>query len=148
MVGVSALSIEVSAPREAVFAVLADARRYADWVVGTSSVRDADESFPARGSRFGARIAVGPLSDDAVTTVLECDGPRRLVLRTRTRRLGAAEIELELEEQGKEATLVTMRERAVGNQLVRLAQKLGDPLLSARNRRSLQRLQELVESGA
>lgn len=148
MLGVSVVSIEVSAPRESVFAVLAEARRYADWVVGTSSVRDVDESFPERGSRFGARVSVGPVSDDAVTTVLECVDPRRLVLRTRTRRLGAAQIELELEERGEEATLVTLRERAVGNQLVRLAQTLGDPLLSARNRRSLQRLQELVESGA
>jgi uncharacterized protein YndB with AHSA1/START domain len=147
MLPVSVASIEVSAPRERVFAVLGDARRYTDWVVGTSSVRDADESFPARGSRFGARVAVGPVNDDAVTTVLECDEPRRLVLRTRTRRLGAAEIELELEERGEDVTLVTLRERAVGNQLVRLAQTLADPLLSARNRRSLRRLQELVESG-
>jgi len=147
MPGVSVVSIEVSAARESVFAVLGDARRYADWVVGTDSVRAVDESFPARGSRFGAHISIGPVSDDAVTTVLECDDPRRLVLRTRTRRLGAAQIELELEERGEDVTLVTLRERAVGNQLVHLAQRLADPLLSARNRRSLRRLQELVESG-
>jgi uncharacterized protein YndB with AHSA1/START domain len=145
---VSVVWIEVSAPREAVFAVLGDARRYADWVVGTSSVHAVDESFPARGSRFGARIAVGPISDDAVTTVLECDEPRRLVLRTRTRRLGAVQIELELEERAEDVTLVTLREHALGNRLVRLALALGDPLLSARNRRSLRRLQERVESGA
>lgn len=148
MPGVSVVSIEVSAPREGVFAVLGDARRYADWVVGTSSVHPADESFPARGSRFGARISVGPVSDDAVTTVLECDEPRRLVLRTRTRRLGAVQIELELGERGEDVTLVTLREHALGNRLVRLTLALGDPLLSARNRRSLRRLQELVESGA
>jgi uncharacterized protein YndB with AHSA1/START domain len=147
MVGVSTVSIEVSAPRERVFAVLGNAHRYADWVVGTRTVRDADESFPARGSRFGARVAVGPVNDDAVTTVLECDEPRRLVLRTRTRRLGAAQIALELEERGAE-TVVTLREHAVGNQLVRLAQSLGDPLLAGRNRRSLQKLKELVETGA
>lgn len=147
MVGVSTVSIDVSASRERVFAVLATPHRYADWVVGTRTVRDADESFPARGSRFGARVAVGPVNDDAVTTVLECDEPRRLVLRTRTRRLGAAQIALELEERGAE-TVVTLREHAVGNQLVRLAQSLGDPLLAARNRRSLQKLKELVESGA
>ena len=148
MQSVSVVGIEVSASREDVFAVLADARRYADWVVGTRSVHSVDESFPARGSRFGARISVGPLGDDAVTTVLECDEPRRLVLRTRTRRLGAARIELELEEGGADVTLVTLREHAVGNRLVRLAQSLGEPLLSARNRRSLRLLQELVESAA
>ena len=147
MVGVSTVSIDVSASRERVFAVLANAHRYADWVVGTQTVHDADESFPARGSRFGARITVGPVNDEAVTTVLECDEPRRLVLRTRTRRLGAAQIALELEERGAE-TVVTLREHAVGNQLVRLAQSLGDPLLAARNRRSLQKLKELVETGA
>ena len=146
MVVVSTVSIGVSAPRERVFAVLGNAHRYADWVVGARAIRDADESFPARGSRFGARVAVGPVNDDAVTTVLECDEPRRLVLRTRTRRLGAAQIALELEERGAE-TVVTLREHAVGNQLVRLAQSLGDPLLAARNRRSLQKLKELVETG-
>lgn len=147
MAGVSVASIEVSAPPERVYAVLSEARRYADWVVGTRAVSAADERFPERGSRFGARVAVGPVTTDAVTTVLERDEPRRLVLRTRARRLGAVEIRLELEERGA-ATLVTLHEHALGTPLARFVQSLGDPLLTARNRRSLQRLKELVEDGA
>jgi uncharacterized protein YndB with AHSA1/START domain len=143
----SVARIEVLATRERVFAVLGEPERYADWVVGTRAVRDADESFPERGSRFSARVGTGPATLDAVTTVLEHEEPRRLVLRTRLRRLGAAQIDLELEERGA-ATVVTMRERAVGDPISRFAQSLGEPLVTARNRRSLQRLKQLVERGA
>jgi uncharacterized protein YndB with AHSA1/START domain len=143
----SVARIEVLATRERVFAVLGEPERYADWVVGTRAVRDADESFPERGSRFSARVGTGPVTLDAVTTVLEHEEPRRLVLRTRLRRLGAAQIDLELEERGA-ATVVTMRERAVGDPISRFAQSLGEPLVTARNRRSLQRLKQLVERGA
>jgi uncharacterized protein YndB with AHSA1/START domain len=144
---VSVVTIEVAASPERVFAVLSEPRRYADWVVGTHAVRDADETFPERGSRFHARVGSGPASVDAVTTVLEREEPRRLVLRTRLRRLGAAEIGLELRERGT-ATVVTMRERAIGDPVARLAQALGEPLLEVRNRRSLQRLKRLVEADA
>ncbi len=141
----SVVTIEVSASPERVFAVLSEPRRYADWVVGTQAVRDADESFPERGSRFRARVGSGPATVDAVTTVLEREEPRRLVLRTRLRRLGAAEIDLELHERGA-ATVVTMRERPIGDPVARLAQTLGEPLLEVRNRRSLQRLKRRVEA--
>jgi hypothetical protein len=84
---------------------------------------------------------------DAVTTVLEREEPARLVLRTRARRVGAAQIELDLQERTG-ATLVTLRERALGDPFSRLAQTVSEPLLASRNRRSLQRLKELVERGA
>ncbi len=144
---VSVTTIEVDASRERVFAVLSEPHRYAEWVVGTKAVRDADERFPERGSRFGARFGSGAATVDAVTTVLECEEPRRLVLRTRARRLGAVQIELELEERGL-ATTVTLRERPVGMPLAKLASALGEPLITARNRRSLQRLKQLVETDA
>lgn len=143
----SAVRIEVAAPRERVFAVLSEPRRYADWVVGTRVVRHADESFPERGSRFTASVGGGPAELDAVTTVLERDEPRRLVLRTRIRRIGAAQIDLELEEVGA-STVVTMRERTIGDPLSRFAARLGEPVLAARNRRSLRKLKDLVERGA
>ena len=143
----SLTTIEVAAPRERVYAVLADPYRYPEWVVGTRSVRDADERFPEPGARFSARVGTGPVSVDAVTTVLEREEPARLVLRTRARRVGAAQIELDLQERGT-ATLVTLRERALGDPVSRFAQTVSEPLLASRNRRSLQRLKELVERSA
>ncbi len=144
---VSVVTIEVAASPERVFAVLSEPHRYADWVVGTKSIRDADETFPERGSRFSARLGSGAATVEAVTTVLEREEPRRLVLRTRARRLGAVQIELELEERGL-ATNVTLRERPIGAPLAKLASTLGEPLVTARNRRSLQRLKQLVEANA
>ena len=44
--------VHIHASPEEVFAVLADPERYPDWVVGAAGIRDADESFPAAGSRF------------------------------------------------------------------------------------------------
>jgi uncharacterized protein YndB with AHSA1/START domain len=44
--------VHIEASRDDVFAVLADAERYPDWVVGAAEVERHDDEFPAVGSRF------------------------------------------------------------------------------------------------
>src|SRR3954451_21888989 len=51
----------MDAPPDEVFAVLADARSYGEWVVGSKDVRAADPGFPAPGSRFPHSVGLGPL---------------------------------------------------------------------------------------
>ena len=79
-----------NASAQDVFAVLADADRYGDWVVGSSAVRDADDGFPAVGTRFHHRVGVGPLKIDDHTEVLDVAPPLLLVLRANARPFGIA----------------------------------------------------------
>jgi uncharacterized protein YndB with AHSA1/START domain len=137
--------VEIDAPVAEVFAVLADASSYGDWVVGSDTIRDADESWPAVGSRFHHRVGIGPLKVNDHTEVLELDAPHRLVLHARARPLGTAKVTLQLSERG-DHTEVTMIETA-GDPLSQLAlNRLTDPLVHVRNVESLRRLKRIVET--
>ena len=52
--------IDVAAPPETVWAVLAEPAAYGEWVVGTKVTR-ADASWPTVGSSLEFRVEVGPL---------------------------------------------------------------------------------------
>lgn len=129
---------------ERVFAVLSDPSSYGRWVVGSDTVRDADDAWPAVGSRFHHRVGVGPLKINDHTEVLESDPPRRLVLHAKARPLfGTARVELDLERRGG-GTLVTMVEDA-GDPLTKLVfWGLTHVLVRGRNAESLRRLEELA----
>jgi uncharacterized protein YndB with AHSA1/START domain len=145
-VNVATTEAEFSVPPERVFAVLADPKSYADWVVGSHSVGDADPDWPAVGSRFQHRVGAGPLTLKDHTEVLEVDPPHRIVLRARARPLGTAKVEMVLKPSNG-GTHVTMTEVA-GDPLSRLAiNPLTDPLVHHRNRESLRRLQRISETG-
>ena len=78
--------IEIAAPPERVWAVLADPQCFDDWVVGAQDVRDADASWPAVGSKLHHSTGVGPLTVDDETAVEVAEPPTRLVLLARARR--------------------------------------------------------------
>ena len=134
----------INASPTRIFAVLDDAECYAQWVVGARKIRDADAEFPAAGSRFHHQIGVPPLVLNDHTEVLEHEPPARLVLRAKTRPFGTARVELRLAAEGA-GTRVTMTEEA-GDLASRIVlNRLSDPLVHARNDRSLQRLRRLAE---
>jgi uncharacterized protein YndB with AHSA1/START domain len=136
----------IDAPPERVFAVLARPEAYADWVVGSDTIRDADPNWPATGSRFHHRVGIGPFKVNDHTEVIELDPPRKLVLHARARPLGTALVSLLLEPQG-DGTRVTMHETA-GDALSKLAiNPLTDWLVHHRNVESLRRLKRIAESG-
>jgi uncharacterized protein YndB with AHSA1/START domain len=136
----------IEATPDRVFDVLADAGSYADWVVGSSVIRDADESWPAVGSRFHHKVGVWPLRVKDNTKVIAVDRPRRLKIHARARPLGTACVELVLEPQA-EGTQVTMHETA-GDALSRLAiNPLTEWLIHLRNVESLRRLKRIAETG-
>jgi uncharacterized protein YndB with AHSA1/START domain len=136
--------ITISTPPGRVFDVLSDAQRYPEWVVGTQEVKAADEGFPSVGESFYPRVGLGPVLVDGKTTVLESSRPHRLVLHARAHPVADAIVTLDLAE-AEEGTLVTMREQPAGVAPLRLAQRLGEPLLRRRNDESLRRLKELAE---
>jgi uncharacterized protein YndB with AHSA1/START domain len=136
----------VDAPPERVFAVIADPKTYADWVVGSDTIRDADPTWPAPGSRFYHRVGVGPIKVKDHTEVLEADPPRKLALHARARPLGTAKVTLLLEPEGN-GTRVTMEEVA-GDTLSKLAiNPVTDWLVHHRNVESLRRLKRIAETG-
>jgi uncharacterized protein YndB with AHSA1/START domain len=137
--------ILIAAPREKVFAVLADAKRYADWVVGTSAVRDADSEWPRPGARLYHSVGAGPVTVDDSTEVVECVEPERLVLLAHLGPLGDFTVDLCLDDLQGDATKVTMVEGPVEG-ISRLAGPAGDAFGKGRNALSLRRLKELAES--
>jgi uncharacterized protein YndB with AHSA1/START domain len=133
-------------PPERVWAVLADPQTYGYWVVGSETIRDADPTWPAVGSKLHHRFGVGPLKINDNTEVLESDPPHRLVLQARGRPLGTARVELDLAEEDG-GTRVTMREHP-GDPISRLFHNpLLDWLVRVRNEASLKRLEELAVAG-
>jgi uncharacterized protein YndB with AHSA1/START domain len=142
------VTVTVDAPPEDVWAVLADADSYGEWVVGSDTVRDADAGFPAKGTRFHHRVGVGPLKTNDHTEVLEADPPFRLELRANARPLGIARVTLLMTPRTGGRTDVTMIEGPGGPISRILLNPLTDPLVKLRNRESLQRLKRLAEERA
>ncbi|HEX2144701.1 MAG TPA: SRPBCC family protein [Glycomyces sp.] len=140
-----AVSIEIDAPAEAVFAVLADGWTYPAWVVGASHVRDVDERWPARGSRLHHSIGPWPLHIEDVTVVLTSRPPTLLELEARLWPLGAAWVRLELAQLGPHRTRVTMTEQARRGPIHLLPKAVQSRVLAPRNRESLRRLAHLTQ---
>lgn len=137
---------QIVASPESVFAVLAEPANYADWVVGSHSIRDADPGWPEVGSRFHHRVGVWPLTVNDHTEVLDVDPPHRLVMHARARPAGTARVTMLLAARAG-GTYVTMTETA-GDRLSRLAiNRLTDPLVHRRNVQALRRLKRIAETG-
>jgi uncharacterized protein YndB with AHSA1/START domain len=134
-------------PIKRVFAVLADPKTYAYWVVGSDSVRDADASWPAVGAKLHHRVGVGPFKLNDNTEVLELVEPVHLTLQARARPLGTARVVLDLVDLG-DRTHVTMVE-GPGDHFSRLLHNpIADFILRRRNDEALRRLGELALSDA
>ncbi len=141
------VEIDVAAPPEAVWDVLADPGAYGDWVVGTQNVTRADASWPEVGSALEYRIGIDPISLGDRTQVVEAVPPRLLVLRAELQRLGAAAIRLELE-PAESGTHVVMDEEPVEGLASALHTRLSDAALKARCDVALGRLKRLAEARA
>jgi uncharacterized protein YndB with AHSA1/START domain len=137
--------IMIDASPEAVWAVLADPQTFDDWVVGAQNVRDADDSWPAVGSKLHHSTGVGPLTVDDETRVEEAVPPNRLVLLAKVGPVGEFRITLELRGEGSQTTLF-MREDPVGG--VAAHTPGTDTAIAARNEISLGKLKELAEGTA
>jgi uncharacterized protein YndB with AHSA1/START domain len=137
--------IHVNAPPEAVFAVLADPRSFARWVVGSRRIRAADPEWPAAGSRFDHTVGVGPVKIDDRTTVRASERPHRLELLVRARPLTQAVVSLRMRAEDG-GTRIDMDENPADlrSRLV-VFNPLTEPLVRLRNAESLRRLKALAE---
>lgn len=135
----------INAPLEKIFDIILEPKYFAYWVLGTKDIRGADEDWPAVGSTFHHSVGVGPIHIEDVTTVLEREEPRRLVLRALTRPLGTAIVRLTLEPDSDGGTRVVMEEETESGPATYLPDFLLYWLVGIRNAAALQRLQRLVE---
>jgi uncharacterized protein YndB with AHSA1/START domain len=134
----------IEAAPERVFAVLADGWSYAGWVVGTSTIRAVERTWPAPGARLFHAVGAWPLMVKDHTRVLECEPGRRLLLRARGWPLGEADIDIVVEPAGT-GSVVTMIEDPVSGPGMLLRNPAGEAFLDARNKQSLERLGALSE---
>lgn len=136
-------------PPEAVWDALADAYGYGYWVVGSSEIRDADDTWPAPGSRFEHTVGIRPLRVRDHTESLEAQRPRLLRIRAKARPVGTARVTLELTPQDG-GTRVRMTENPDGLTAWLSLNPLVQLLVGGRNAESLMRLEELalLQAGA
>ncbi len=129
----------VAAQPADVWAILADPRGYAFWVVGSHDIPEADATWPAVGATFRHVQGQGPLKMTDTTTVLEVQAPERLVLQVRVRPILTAIVELELRPQ-RGGTCIAIDERVNGGALRLLPRLVTSPLIALRNADGLRRL--------
>jgi hypothetical protein len=126
-----------------VWDVLADPSGYANWVVGSKEVRDADPGFPAPGTRFHHTIGIGPLSLRDHTEVVVAERPHLMRLRAKARPLGTATVVVEIM-PGRTGSTVRISERPDGVYAPLALNPLVHVLTKLRNAESLRRLEELA----
>ena len=136
-----------SAPPAAVFAVLADGWRYADWVVGAKTIRHVDDSWPAVGARFHHKVGVGPVEirDSSVCEAVEPD--RSVSLRVKAFPAGSARVRIVLQPTDDGGTEIIMEERPLEGFVRRFDNPLQRAALRVRNVESLRRLARLAAKG-
>jgi uncharacterized protein YndB with AHSA1/START domain len=139
---------EIAAAPEHVWAILADATTFADWVVGCKEVRDVEGAWPEVGAVLHHTVGAATATIEDTTSVVESEPNRRLVLRARARPAGVATVRLELASGEGGGTLITMEEEVVDGAASHLPTPVTDVLLKPRNAECLRRLKRLAEERA
>jgi uncharacterized protein YndB with AHSA1/START domain len=136
-----------SASPEAVFAVLADGWRYADWVLGAQRIRAVDEDWPQPGSRFHHRVGAGPVKVEDSSQVEALDPGRGISVRVKVRPIGTARVRIVLVPQDDGGTEILFEEHPLEGPLRQRFVRAVDAVLWVRNVESLRRLARIAEKG-
>ena len=124
-----------------VFAVLRDGRSYGHWVVGTRTIRDVDDGWPASGTRLHYTIGYAPLRHDNVTTAHVYDPESRLQLEAHAWPAGTAFIEI-IATPTEGGTTVSIEEHPLRGLAKLLHNPVLDRLIKVRNVETLRRLEQ------
>jgi hypothetical protein len=137
----------IEAPPDAVAAVLADARSYDGFVVGSKRIRWFDARWPEPGTRFHHSVGFAVLHIRDHTTVVQDELPDRLLLATGMGPMGKAEVDFTLT-PADGSTRVEMREEPVSGPIKAVWSPLLAAAMRARNARALRRLEKLARARA
>lgn len=136
-----------NSPASAVWKVMADGWLYSGWVVGASRIRDVDAHWPEVGALLHHSVGVWPLLINDSTKVTAVEPGRRLELIARGWPIGEAKVVITLEDLGGQCR-VTMVEDAVRGPGLAVPKALRDPVITVRNRETLDRLGLMAAGGA
>ncbi|MER7900346.1 SRPBCC family protein [Streptomyces sp. NPDC096046] len=137
----------IRVPPSAVWDVLADGRRYAEWVVGTSESHPVRGQWPRTGAAIHYEVRLGPVCLENETVVRHCEEGTRLELEANAGVLGTARIAIELRPWG-EHCLVIVDEHPLMGAGGRLHNVGFEALIQLRHRAMLTRLARLCEAEA
>lgn len=136
--------MHIDATPAEVFAVLADASTYENWVVGCADIRAVEGDWPAVGSKFFHTVGVGPLKVKDNTKVIEVEPDKLLVLEARARPAGIATVIFRLEPLDG-GTEVEIEEYPTKGLAKITHTPVQDGLIKTRNVETLRRLRKQVE---
>ncbi|HYD08570.1 MAG TPA: SRPBCC family protein [Acidimicrobiales bacterium] len=139
------VSMHSTAPPEAVFAVLSDGWRYADWVVGAKTIRNVDADWPTPGAKFHHKVGFGPIEIKDSSTLEAIDPPRSMTLNVRARPAGVARVHITLEPDGEGGTNIELDEHPIAGIAKLTDNPIQRTLLRGRNLEALRRLKNLAE---
>lgn len=125
--------------------MLGDGWGYAEWVPGTRTIEEVDDSWPALGSRIRFTAGAGSLSFQDSTVVRRVEPLHRLELEAHARWAGSARVAIETLAWG-DGTLVLIDEHPLTGPAAIMHNIAVDGLLRVRNRRMLRALAKVVES--
>ncbi|MGW5347695.1 SRPBCC family protein [Streptomyces sp. HUAS TT3] len=135
----------VPCPPERVWQVLSDGNRYAKWVVGAHSAREADDRWPLEGAVLKYQVKLGPLRYEGETVVRVNEAPDRLELEA-VAGDASARIAIEVRPWGGE-TLVVVDEHPLRGRGWSFHHAAIDAVAQLRHRLLLARLARECEDG-
>jgi uncharacterized protein YndB with AHSA1/START domain len=127
------------------FDAVVDPDTYPHWLVGARKIRSVSDDWPSPDSFFEHTVGFGPIVIPDTTSVIAIDPPRMLELLVRARPAVEAVVRFEVESTPSGCTL-RMTETPAG--VYKMISAVAQPLIRARNERSLKRLKKYLESGA
>ncbi|MFI0539329.1 hypothetical protein RKD19_007829 [Streptomyces canus] len=131
----------------AVWDVLADGHRYAEWVVGTAHSEPVRGKWPHKDAAIRFQVRLGPLRLANETVVRHCEEGVALELEAHAGVLGTARIAIELRPWGDQC-LVIVDEHPLRGAGGRLHNVGFDAIIQLRHRTMLARLAALCEDSA
>ncbi|MFF3749118.1 SRPBCC family protein [Streptomyces sp. NPDC002018] len=134
----------IAAEPSAVWAVLGDPSRYADWVVGTACSAPAEGRWPEVGSSLTYTVRLGPREFRGRTVVRRHEPPQWLELEAHSGPFGTARIAFDVRSWGDE-TLVIVDEHPLRGFAGAVHNIAIDAFLQIRHRDMLARLAKVVE---
>lgn len=141
--------IEIDAPPDLVFQVLADPRTYPDWLVGAQVIRSVDDSWPLPGSQFHHRVGIGPLAFPGSTTLIDLEAPESVTLAAGMGPLGELRVRFVLTRthRGTSVEVEELPSRGLARGVWRIVAAPTTLALWGRNAASLSLLRDVVEGG-
>lgn len=136
-------TIWVPASPAACWAVVADPRSYAFWVVGSDRVHGVEGDWPSVGATFHHAQGSAPLRLNDTTTVIACEPPRLLRLEVRARPVFVGIVTLTFTPKD-DGTTISLGERAVGGLVGIPPAFTTDPFIRLRNAESVRRLSAMA----